>query len=556
MSPESQIDVQDLGHLGIIAGIVDDIGIVEIIDRELGKHPQEKVSAGQVVKAMILNCMGFLTSPLYLFSEFFAGKATEHLIGTGVRAEYLNESRLGRVMDQLYEYGITLMFVKIASEMSKRYGINTNHAHLDGTSIAVHGKYETKEEGEGKEKGENIVEDESAEPVAIVITQGYSRDHRPDLKQFTWHLMTSEEEGIPLYMNVGDGNKTDQSAFPEVIKSFRSEWEGEQPELYIMDAAFYSEANLRGFGNSIEWISRVPATLKGAQELIESLLPEQFSEQHDKKGYRFCTVCSTYGGIKQQWVVVESRQRMEADLKTLAKKIEKALNEKEKVLKSLMNKSWHCEADALSAVAEFEKTLNYHNLSESQIVAQPHYLQRGRPNPAQEPTHHSWHIQATLVENPLTIAAKQQQAGRFILATNSLDPEKWADSDILREYKGQQPTERGFRFLKDPLFFASSVFLKNSKRIMALAMLMTLALMVYTLGQRQLRLALEQANASLPDQKGKPTARPTLRWILQCFLSVHLVFFNNLKFQIKLSDRQNLILRFLGASSRKYYFLV
>ena len=550
MSLESQIDVQDLDHLGIIAGIIDDIGIVEIIDRELGKHPQEKVSAGQAVKAMILNCMGFLTSPLYLFSEFFAGKATEHLIGEGVTAEHLNESRLGRVMDQLYEYGITLMFVKIASEMSKKFGISTNHAHLDGTSIAVHGKYETVE---GRE--ESIVENESGEPLAIAITQGYSRDHRPDLKQFTWHLMTSEEEGIPLYMNVGDGNKTDQSAFPEVIKAFRSEWEGEQPELYVMDAAFYSEANLQEFGNSIEWISRVPATLKAAQELIESLLPEQFNEQYDKKGYRFCVVCSTYAGIKQQWVVVESLQRMEADLKTAAKKIEKALNEKEKALKSLTNKSLACEADALSAVTEFEKTLKFHNLSELQIGSQPHYSRRGRPNPEQQPTHNSWHIQAGLIENPVTVAAIQKQAGRFILATNSVDSEKWADSDILREYKGQQSTERGFRFLKDPLFFASSVFLKNSKRIMALAMLMTLALMVYTLGQRQLRLALVQANASLPDQKGKPTARPTLRWILQCFLSVHLVFCNNLKLQIKLSDRQNLILRFLGASSRNYYFL-
>jgi len=39
MSPESQIDVQDVDHLGIIAGIVDDIGIGENIDRELGKHP-------------------------------------------------------------------------------------------------------------------------------------------------------------------------------------------------------------------------------------------------------------------------------------------------------------------------------------------------------------------------------------------------------------------------------------------------------------------------------------------------------------------------------------
>jgi transposase len=82
-----------------LAGIIDEIGIVEIIDKELGTHSQEKVSAGQVVKAMIINCMGFLTVPLYLFSEFFSGKATEHLIGEGIKAEYLNESRIGRVLD-------------------------------------------------------------------------------------------------------------------------------------------------------------------------------------------------------------------------------------------------------------------------------------------------------------------------------------------------------------------------------------------------------------------------------------------------------------------------
>jgi transposase len=545
-----QIDVQDIDHLGIIAGIVDDIGIVEIIDQELGSHPQEKVSAGQVVKAMILNCMGFLTAPLYLFSEFFVGKATEHLIGAGVKAEYLNDSRLGRVMDQLYKYGITLIFVKIATEMSKRYGISAKNMHLDGTSISVHGKYLAEEKGE-----ENLVEDESAEPVAIVINQGYSRDHRPDLKQFTWHLLTSEEEGIPLFMNVADGNKTDQSAFPEVIKAFQLEWEGEQPDLYVMDAAFYSEANLKEFGNSIHWISRVPATIKAAQELTQTLLPEQFSQQDDRKGYRFCVVCSTYAGINQQWVVVESQQRMEADLKTLSKQIEKALKEKEKTLKSLMNKSFACEADALSAIADFEKTLNYHSLCEPKVLAKPHYLQRGRPNSDTQPVHHSFHILATLVENSAVLAAYRQQVGRFILATNSLDYQKWSESDILREYKAQQPTERGFRFIKDPLFFASSVFLKNTKRIMVLAMLMTLALMVYTLGQRQLRRALEQANATLPNQKGKPSPRPTLRWILQCFLSIHLVFLDNVKYQIKLTDRQNQILQFLGASSHKYYFL-
>jgi len=66
MKTEVQIDVQDIDHLGIIAGIIDEIGIVEIIDQEIGTDVREKVSAGQVVKAMIINCMGFLTAPLYL----------------------------------------------------------------------------------------------------------------------------------------------------------------------------------------------------------------------------------------------------------------------------------------------------------------------------------------------------------------------------------------------------------------------------------------------------------------------------------------------------------
>ena len=141
------------------------------------------------------------------------------------------------------------------------------------------------------------------------------------------------------------------------------------------------------------------------------------------------------------------------------------------------------------------------------------------------------------------------------MATNLLDDTTWTADLLLQEYKAQQTTERGFRFIKDPLFFASRVFLKSTKRIMALAMIMTLALMVYSLGQLQLRQALEITNSTLPNQKGKPTARPTLRWILQCFHSVHLVFVNGIKSSIQLTDKQNLILQFLGSSSRQYYFL-
>ena len=122
-------------------------------------------------------------------------------------------------------------------------------------------------------------------------------------------------------------------------------------------------------------------------------------------------------------------------------------------------------------------------------------------------------------------------------------------------YKNQQACERGFRFIKDPLFFASSVFLKTPRRIAALAMIMALCLMVYSLGQRQLRKALEQAQATLPNQKRKQTAQPTLRWILQCFQAVHLVWLDGAKHLIKLNSKQQLILPFLGKACEKYYLL-
>lgn len=559
MASEIKIDIQDIDHLGIIAGIVDEIGIVEIIDNELGVHAQEKVSAGQVVKAMILNCMGFLSAPLYLFSQFFEGKATEHLLGEGVTSQHLNDSRLGRVLDQLYEYGVTLLFVKIASTVVKRFSISVKSGHLDGTSLSVHGKYlksiVTETGDAASEDGAEDQVEEDSEPVPIRITQGYSRDHRPDLKQFTLCLLTSEAAGIPLFMKTGDGNELDQHAFPKLIREFQAQWQGEQPEVYVMDAAFYSAANLSDCSVSLNWISRVPASLKAAQELMQSLRPEQFSESDNHKSYRLCAICSGYAGIKQRWVVVESEPRRQADLKSLSKRIDLACQDKLKALKRLGDKAFACEADALNAAKEFDKTLNYHSLSQLQIVRKPHYQRPGRPRPGDESTSYSYHIQATLIENEAVITHYRNQAGRFILATNLLDEQRWPANLLLQEYKAQQSTERGFRFLKDPLFFASRVFLKSTKRIMALAMIMTLALMVYSLGQRQLRLALDLASATVPNQKGKPTARPTLRWILQCFQSVHLVFLDGVKSLIKLTQRQRLILQFLGASSHKYYFL-
>jgi transposase len=114
----------------------------------------------------------------------------------------------------------------------------------------------------------------------------------------------------------------------------------------------------------------------------------------------------------------------------------------------------------------------------------------------------------------------------LILATNVLDVNELSNAQMIAKYKEQQSAERGFAFLKDPLFFTDSVFLKSPERIEALCLIMGLCLLVYTLAQRYLRQALQQAKSGLKNQLGERTERPTLRWIFQ---AVHLLTINSVK---------------------------
>jgi transposase len=141
-------------------------------------------------------------------------------------------------------------------------------------------------------------------------------------------------------------------------------------------------------------------------------------------------------------------------------------------------------------------------------------------------------------------------------ATNVLNAKDLSNDEMLGEYKGQQAAERGFGFLKDPLFFTDSVFLKSPERVEASAMLMGLCLRVYTLAQRQLRQALNQSQPGIKNQLGKLTSRPTLRWIFQCFQSIHLLGVNGVKQISNLTDERLWILRFFPSACRRYYLLL
>jgi transposase len=113
-----------------------------------------------------------------------------------------------------------------------------------------------------------------------------------------------------------------------------------------------------------------------------------------------------------------------------------------------------------------------------------------------------------------------------------LDKRTLPAEEVLTVYKDQNASvERGFRFLKDPFFFASSFFLKKPSRIMGLLMVMGLSLLVYALAEHHLRQQLQKHDQTLPDQKGKPTQNPTMRRIYQMFEGIHILRIQTEAFQ-------------------------
>ncbi|WP_414588366.1 IS1634 family transposase [Scytonema sp. PCC 10023] len=524
------IRVQDIDHCGIVAGICDEINLVEQINRLLGTHSQEIISAGQVVKAMVLNGLRFVSAPLYLFEKFFVGKATEHLLGEGIRSEHLNDDRLGRVLDKLYQAGLTEIFVTVALSAARQFGVKMHTLHLDSSSFHVDGEYINK------------ASSEETEPGAINITYGYSRDHRPDLKQFILDLICSGDGDIPLYLRLADGKESDSAMFATIIANFKQQWQIDA--LFVADAALYTEENLKQL-QQLRWVSRVPATLAAAKHLLDNVHQEGFVES-SLPGYRIASCCSNYGDVQQRWVVVESQARKEADLKQLEKRLAKQLSKAQSELRQLYQQQFACEKDALLAVQRFERKLPLHQLVDIQVLENKQHKGRGRPRKDAGATSY-YRICATLTPKETAVEVEVQKAGRFILATNVLDADELSDveqlsnDNLLREYKAQQSTERGFRFLKDPLFFTSRV--------------MGLCLRVYSLGQKALRQALDSAKQTIHNQVGKPTSTPTMRWVFQCFMSIHLVTIANVKQIANLTDERCWILQFLGAPCRKYYLL-
>ena len=143
-------------------------------------------------------------------------------------------------------------------------------------------------------------------------------------------------------------------------------------------------------------------------------------------------------------------------------------------------------------------TLHLQNVRcfDEQVTSQaiPRYGRRGRPRADAPPQRIDDHIDGALAS---AVAARQKlvmQESCFILATNALDNHALSPQEVLTGSKGQRHAERGFWFLKDPQFLASSLSRKKPEHIMALLMVMTVCLLVYAALEYRIRNALSVRN--------------------------------------------------------------
>jgi transposase len=258
--------------------------------------------------------------------------------------------------------------------------------------------------------------------------------------------------------------------------------------------------------------------------------------------------------------VVRTQEGEERARATLHRQAERDQTTWEKRLWHLGNQTFACQPDAAAALAKTCQRLPPWFVVASSVTSHSTYPTRGRPRKdASASAQLAWQIQATLTRDPTALEREALRRAAYIIGTNLLDIEAWPDEAVIGCYREQSVVERGFAFLKDPLFLASSVFVKRPERIMALAFVMTLCLLVYKLAEVRVRQRLAETGQTVPDQVRKPTARPTLRWLFQCFEGIDLLHIrqpdgSRTTQTLRLEKLHRLVLQLLGPAYENSYF--
>jgi transposase len=513
------LQASDVRFLPIVSAFVKKIGLVDEINRLC---PSEKdVSPGHVMMALILDTLSG-RSPLYRLERSFEGMDLELLLGVDIPSLKLNDDAVGRVLDRVWEVGTGKVLTAVALRVVKVFSLDTSRVHHDTTSLTVYGDYDL------------YADPNHGQP--FVITYGFSKEHRPDLKQLV-HSLLCVDHGIPIWSKCENGNESDKTInknlMGRIVEKMREL--GQENPLYVADSALVTEDNLylmsdeeKGF----RFVTRLPATYAECDAAIARAVQAESWEDHgilaeDASNSKrppahyhgFETSVTLYDRTYRA-LVVHSSAHDKRKTKKLERLLTQDLAEMTKVKTEQEKITYACLPDAQAALSRLVKG-KFHKL-----VGRIEEIQRygrGRPkaNGSRSINGISYRVRLEIERREDLIKKAEKEAGCFVLLTNVplKGNEAMSSRSLLEAYKAQDIVERNFGFLKDDLI-VNSLFLKSPARIEALGLVLVLSLMIWRLMERTMRMFLKDRETTITGWEKRQTSRPTSFMMSTRFLSV------------------------------------
>jgi transposase len=559
-APGQTLKSWSVGALPIVNSILQRLRLEEFLRDGLPAEDRRvKVPAASALLVLLRNLL-LSREPLYGIGEWAAGHAPDLLGLTPEQVAALNDDRVGRSLDRLFDAEVASLALTVVAHAVRQFDVSLDELHNDSTTITFHGDYRS------------AIEERSLRGrLRLAITWGHNKDHRPDLKQLLYILTVARDGGVPVQFRVASGNVVDDQTH-QVTWDLLCQLSGRRDFLYVADCKLATAENMAYLHQrGGRFITVLPRTRGEDAAFRDSLARGQVGWEHvwdktDDEGLvvdRF-SVCRpalpTAEGYRLLWY--HSTRKAEQDALARSERIERAL----KGLGTLREKlhsprtRYRTEAKVAEAV---EAILDEFQVAEwigIQIVprVEESYRQDRRGRPGKDARYRrqvrtrfdlAWTVDME------QLAAERLGDGVFPLVTNVLD---LSERNVLWAYKRQPVIEKRFSQLKTD-FAVAPVYLKEASRIQALLCVYFFALLVEALLERELRRAMGRAGIeSLPIYpEGRPCRHPTTRRLIDLLEGIQRHTLLSAKrrptaFVTDLSPRQRRILKLLDIPRTTY----
>ena len=222
---------QRLGALPLINHFLERLGIPELLARHLPSHPRKDGLPYHKALGVLLRSILVEREPIYQQGETARGFAP-HAIDLEVHeVRLVGDDVIGRALDRLFDADRSALLTELVVRATERFQLTLDELHNDSTSVKFCGQYRSA-------KGRRI-----RQRRAPAITYGYSKDHRPDLKQLLLILTTTADGGVPVQFRCADGNASDARTHIETWEALRQAT-GRVDFLYVADSKLCTRDNM------------------------------------------------------------------------------------------------------------------------------------------------------------------------------------------------------------------------------------------------------------------------------------------------------------------------